>query len=138
MVIIYSSLGVPAVCEPVGDRPCTPDSTASCCDIDGNFLTTLASCHIPTPGLKEPVLGYCNVGVCVPHFCKRSSKSIRSVKPSNQFCGVSASNPCKAACKFISSGECHDTATAPDGGEDLKDGAICLKDRQKGKFRSYF
>ena len=132
-----SPVGVSAVCEPVGNRPCTPDSTASCCDIDGNFLTTLASCHIPTPGLKEPVLGYCNVGHCVPHFCRKYSDGIgRTVEP--WFCGASNSNPCKAACRFESPGECHDTATSPDGGEYLEDGAICLKDRQKGKFRSFF
>ena len=136
MVVASSSVGVSAVCEPVGNRPCNSDSAVSCCDIDGEFLTTLASCHVSTPASKEPVLGYCKAGKCAHHVCKKSSKSSRSVKPSNRFCGASNSNPCKAACKFVPSGECHDTATSPDGGEHLADGAICLKDRQKGAFRS--
>ena len=124
------------VCEPVGNQPCTPDSTASCCDTYGVFLTTVFSCFMPITESGKKMYGYCKAGHCVPHVCKKykkDSKSIRSGKPS--FCGASHSNPCKATCRFKSSGKCFDTMMLPDGGENLEDGAICLKDRQKGVFR---
>ena len=51
---------------------------------------------------------------------------------SQLFCGPSATNPCKAACRVEPAGECYDTVLFPNGGERLKDGAICLKDSLKG------
>ena len=125
-----------AVCEPIGTRPCTPDAIVSCCDLGGNFLTTAFRCYTPVPGSKKRQLGYCKEGECVLHVCKRYGKGIRSPRPSSRFCGASRSNPCKAACESSGGGECEDTAALPDGGEALEDGAICVKDRQKGEFRS--
>ena len=88
------------------------------------------------------MFGYCKAGDCVSHVCKKhkkyskSSKSIKGIKRGKpSFCGASPSNPCKATCKFKSSGECYDTATFADGGENLEDGAICWRDRQKGAFK---
>ena len=138
-VSIYG--GVPArvhyaVCEPTVNYPCTPDSPVRCCDAFGNFLTTAFSCLFPFKGSQKTEIGYCKAGDCARHVCKRSRKTIRSVKPSNLFCGASQSNPCKATCKLKSSDDCDDTAMFPDGGEHLEDGAICLKDHQKGVFRS--
>ena len=132
----YNPGGMHAVCEPMANRrPCKPDFIGACCDTFGDFLTTAFSCHIPKAGSEKPIFGYCKAGDCVRHVCKKYSKdvkSIRSAKPMNRFCGASHSNPCKATCKFKSSNKCDDTAAFLDGGENLEDGAICLKDLQKG------
>ena len=113
------------VCEPTGARKCTPDSTAPCCDSYGEFLTTAFGCDIPGTVLGEKILGYCNAGECASHRCTNDITT-------EEFCGASQTNPCKAACWL--SGKCYDTAGFSDGGENLQDGAICWKNYQKGAF----
>ena len=123
---------VHAVCKAMDAEPCTPESISSCCDKEGNFLTTATSCYIPMPGYEKPQLGYCKTGTCVPHDCKY----VLSGKPLTLFCGASDFNPCKAKCSDEFSNECYDTAFFSDSRDYLEDGAICLKDRQKGVFGS--
>ena len=84
------------------------------------------------PGSNSKRLGYCNRGDCGYHVCKSTTKDGRALR---EFCGISEINPCKASCSTGLNGECYDTATSVDGGEQIEDGAVCLKDRQKGAFR---
>ena len=116
-----------AVCEPTGAQKCAPNSSTHCCDGNGEFLSTVSDCYISGQGLEEKILGYCNAGECASHHCTNDITT-------DEFCGASETNPCKAACMLL--GDCYDTAVFPlaDGGEKLKDGAICSKDGQKGAF----
>ena len=115
-----------AVCEAVGDHPCTPESTAACCDAYGRFSTTDSFCSVHAQ--YQVLLGYCTKGgECAAHTCK---SALLTTTPQNAFCGVSKINPCKASCMI--SGVCRDTATFLDGGDPLQDGAICLKDNYRG------
>ena len=110
----------------MGDHPCTPESTAACCDTYGRMLTTEAACPVEWEG--ETSLGYCGgAGDCAAHFCKTE---VLKPKPENAFCGASKINPCKASC--LIGEDCYDTATFLDGGDPLQDGSICLKDNQRG------
>ena len=144
-ILGYEPTRVHAACKATRGRECTPGSIA-CCDTNGNFLTTVSSCHVISPiAVVSPILtkrqrlGYCKAGDCLHHECKKYSKdikSIRSRRPLTRFCGTSESNPCKASCGSEEFSDCEDTAMFPDGGEHLMDSAICLKDRQKGAFGS--
>ena len=120
-----------AVCEPDSIMACSRDSRALCCDSSGRFLTTAVSCLTQIPYLNpQTFLGFCNRGGCASHMCK----SIYDGMSLDIFCGTSDINPCKASCSSSSYDKCYDTATFPDGGENLDDGAVCSKDRQKGAF----
>ena len=127
------SLRVHLVCEATSNKACSSDSSVLCCDPFGKFLTATASCFTLRPGLKpQSVLGYCNRGGCASHVCN----TVYNGMLLDVFCGASDINPCKASCSFDLYGACYDTASFPNGGENLQDGAICMKDRQKGELTS--
>lgn len=128
-------------------KECTPDSVSPCCDKQGKFLTTAASCR----KLPEGIDGYCNRGVCAsltseckidistggnnfffqffpPFFPQQQTMTL------NKFCGTSAKNPCKAKCGSSSSPDiCKDTAEFRTGGKNLADGAVCMKGGVRGE-----
>ena len=117
------------VCEPFGSQLCALSSTAACCDNYGNFLTTAFSCHtLKQPSFKK-VLGYCKAGECAAHVCNTEFEGITL----NVFCGSSKLNPCKASCSNRENSACYDTAMFLDGGENLEDGAVCVKDLHAGQ-----
>ena len=121
-------------CKLEKDKKCTPDSAAPCCDTQGNFFTTATSCTMP-----GGITGYCKAGVCATvGRCSNIALTTRNgVVRLDHFCGASSRNPCKAKCGSSSSfNACYDTTLFGNGGYNLADGAICMKDGQKGACRS--
>ena len=124
-------------------KECTPDSATPCCNDQGKFLTTAASCT----KLPENIDGYCNRGVCasLTSECKIDltistgdffSQQQRIIKL-DKFCGASSTKMCKANCGSSSSPDiCEDTALFWSGGKNLEDGAVCMKGGVRGECTS--
>ena len=104
-------------CTLAKGKQCTPDSVSpTCCDSGGMFTTTDKECVLP--GSKEK--GYCNLGKCSKISCGVLLPKGGTYEILDQACGVSSSNPCRAACKSSkSTGKCVDTTS------NLANGAGC-------------
>ena len=119
-------------CKLEDGKECTPDSAAACCDDEGAFLTTTASCQMPH-GARD---GYCNRGVCasLTRECKLDFTIGSDTVNLNQFCGVST-NPCKGKCGSSSAPDTclddPDKVTAAN--TNLEDGAICMVAEGRGE-----
>ena len=118
-------------CKLEDGKECTPDSAAACCDDEGAFLTTTASCQMPH-GARD---GYCNRGVCASLTRTCVIEGVEGTSwEFDRFCGASGENTCKAQC---GSSDCsdslYDTSRWGNLAIHLKDGAICQQGTRRGE-----
>ena len=82
-------------------KECTPEGPSTCCDDNGKFRTTAATCTV-SEGKDTGAPGYCKAGVCasLDSPCNtdmditNADDSKRTAKL-DQFCGISSENSCK-------------------------------------------
>jgi len=119
-------------CKLQDGKECTPDSATACCDDEGMFLTTAASCVMPHGSSN----GYCNRGVCasLDRECKLDFMSGTDTVNLNQFCGVASTNPCKGKCGSSASPDiCLEPEALSDADTNLADGAFCMMTDGRGE-----
>ena len=118
-------------CRLQDGKECTPDAATPCCDDQGMFLTTAASCVKQPEGIK----GYCSAGTCAVHTCTVRLTELNGGKTLdlNTFCGVSTVKTCSAMCRERTSSTCYDPISAWGGVDNLRDGSFCTEDGKRGR-----
>ena len=117
-------------CKLQDGKECTPDATTACCDDEGMFLSTAASC-VKGPGGNK---GYCSAGKCALYACDQHVQVIGGdFIHLDTFCGVSTLNTCSGKCRESASTTCYDPGYEWGGVLSLDNGSLCTKDGQRGK-----